>query len=107
LGVDEKTINEHGAVSHECAREMAIGAKRVGKSDFGLSITGIAGPGGGSPDKPVGTFYVGLATPDEVIARSFLLPGSREWVRTLGAMQSFDLLRRYLSGYRIHGTGQG
>jgi nicotinamide-nucleotide amidase len=106
LGVPAETISEHGAVSHECAREMAVGAKRVGKSDFGLSITGIAGPGGGSDLKPVGTFYVGLATPDEVITRGFLLPGTREWIRTLGAMQSFDLLRRYLSGYRIHGAEQ-
>jgi nicotinamide-nucleotide amidase len=104
LGVSENTIKEKGAVSHLCAREMAVGAQRVGKADIGLSITGIAGPDGGSDEKPVGTFFVGLASKEEVISRGFLLPGSREWVRTLGAMQSLDLLRRHFLGLRIHGA---
>jgi nicotinamide-nucleotide amidase len=83
---------------------MAIGAKRAGGSDIGLSITGIAGPGGGSEEKPVGTFYVGMAHPEGLISRGFLMPGTREWVRTLAAMQSLDLLRRFYSGFTIHGT---
>ena len=104
LGVPVETIRNHGAVSHKCAREMALGARTVGKADIGLSATGIAGPDGGSVDKPIGTFYLGLSTRDATISRGFLLPGVREWVKTLAAMQALDLLRRHLLGYRIYGT---
>jgi nicotinamide-nucleotide amidase len=104
LGVSERTLQEKGAVSHQCAREMAVGARNAGHADVGLSVTGIAGPDGGSSEKPVGTFYLGLATPDVTLTRGFLLPGTREWTRTLAAMQALDLLRRHLLGHRIHGT---
>ncbi|MDQ7783174.1 MAG: competence/damage-inducible protein A [Desulfomonilaceae bacterium] len=103
LGVREQTLIDHGAVSHACAREMAVGASEVADAHIGLSVTGIAGPGGGTPTKPVGTFYLGLAAPDTVLTRGFFLPGHREWVRTLAAMQALDLLRRHMLGYRIHG----
>lgn len=104
LGVSEDTLASFGAVSHRCAAEMAEGARRAGHADIGLSVTGIAGPDGGSTEKPVGTFFVGLSTPQETLTRGFVLPGAREWVRTLAAMQALDLLRRSLSGYRIHGA---
>jgi nicotinamide-nucleotide amidase len=104
LGVSEQTLKEFGSVSHLCAREMATGTCKTARADVGLAVTGIAGPDGGTPEKPVGTFFVGLATPNGVISRGFLLPGAREWVRTLAAMQALDLLRRYLLGYRLHGT---
>jgi nicotinamide-nucleotide amidase len=104
LGVSEGTLREKGAVSHLCAREMAIGAREAGHADVGLSVTGIAGPDGGTPEKPVGTFFLGLATPDVTLTRGFQLPGTREWTRTLAAMQALDLVRRHLLGYRIHGT---
>lgn len=104
LGVSEEIIRNYGAVSHKCAREMALGARAVGKADIGLSVTGIAGPDGGSADKPVGTFYVGLSTRDATTSRGFLLPGVREWVKTLAAMQALDLLRRHLLGYKIYGV---
>ncbi len=107
LGVSDETIRDHGAVSHRCAQEMAIGARRAGKAHIGLSATGIAGPDGGTPDKPVGTFFLGLSTEDATISRGFLLPGIREWVKTLAAMQALDLLRRYLLGYRIYGSEEG
>jgi nicotinamide-nucleotide amidase len=103
LGVSEETLLRHGAVSHRCAEEMATGARIAGGADMGLAVTGIAGPDGGSPEKPVGTFFVGLATKDTTLTRGFLLPGTREWVRTLAAMQSLDLVRRFLLGLRIHG----
>jgi nicotinamide-nucleotide amidase len=103
LDVSDKTLLDHGAVSHECAREMAVGARLSGASEAGLSVTGIAGPDGGTAEKPVGTFYIGLATSDVTMSRCFVLPGTREWVRTLAAMQALDLLRRYLLGYTIHG----
>jgi len=103
LGVPAQTIQTHGAVSHRCAHEMAAGARKVGNADVGLSVTGVAGPDGGTPAKPVGTFFLGLSTSDMDMSRGFLLPGHREWVRTLAAMQALDLLRRHLLGYRIHG----
>ncbi len=83
---------------------MAEGARRAGNAVIGLSVTGIAGPEGGTSEKPVGTFFLGLATPETVITRGFLLPGTREWVRILAAMQALDLLRRHMLGFRIHGT---
>lgn len=104
LGVSEHTLRTHGAVSHQCAQEMAVGARRATQADIGVSVTGIAGPDGGTPEKPVGTFYVGLAAPDLMTTRGFLLPGQREWVRTLAAMQALDMVRRHLLGYRLHGT---
>ncbi len=104
LGVSEETLRIHGAVSHRCAREMALGAARVGGAMVGLSVTGIAGPDGGSPEKPVGTFFIGLVTPETTLSRGFLLPGQREWVKTLAAMQALDLLRRHLLGLRMHGS---
>ena len=97
-------LREYGAVSHQCAREMAIGARSVGFADIGLSVTGIAGPDGGTPQKPVGTFYVGMATADGVLSRGFLLPGPRDWVKTLAATQALDILRRSLTGISLHGT---
>lgn len=104
LGVSGETLSNFGAVSPRCAREMAIGARAAAAADVGLSVTGIAGPDGGTPDKPVGSFFVGLATSDGVVSRGFFLPGERGWVKTLAAMQSLDLLRRYLLDLRIHGT---
>jgi nicotinamide-nucleotide amidase len=107
LGVSEDTIRDYGAVSHRCAQEMAVGARRAGKADIGLSATGIAGPDGGTSEKPVGTFFLGLSTEEHTISRGFLLPGTREWVKTLAAMQALDLLRRHLLGYRIYGSEEG
>jgi len=107
LGVSEQTLRKHGAVSHRCAREMAEGAGRASNADIGLSVTGIAGPDGGTPEKPVGTFFVALALPDATISRGYRLPGLRDWVRTLAAMQALDMLRRHLLGYRIYGTEEG
>jgi nicotinamide-nucleotide amidase len=103
LGVTQDTLTNRGAVSHQCAAEMAIGARRTANADVAVSVTGIAGPDGGTPEKPVGTFYIGLATPDAVLTRRFFLPGDRSWVRTLAAMQGLDMLRRRLLGLRIHG----
>ena len=103
LGVSEKTILNHGAVSGQCAEEMAVGARRIARASVGLSVTGIAGPEGGTESKPVGTFFVGLAVEDVVLSRRYFLPGERAWVKNLAAMQSLDLLRRYFLGYRLHG----
>ena len=81
LGVAHETLEKHGAVSSECAEEMACGARRVYGADVAMSVTGIAGPGGGSEGKPVGTVWFGLATKDgaETFRRRF--DGDRAAVR--------------------------
>lgn len=104
LKVAPATIAEYGAVSHECAKSMALGARLAGSSAIGLSVTGIAGPDGGSPDKPVGTFFIGMSTEEHLISRRYLMPGKREWVKNLAAMQALDLLRRSFLGLRLHGS---
>ena len=81
LGVSHKTITEHGAVSEECAREMAEGSKRIFTSDVALSVTGIAGPGGAVPGKPVGTVWFGCASSEGTSAFKCLFEGSRSEVR--------------------------
>ena len=81
LGVDPMAIAEHGAVSEPVAAQMADGIRRSLKADWGLSATGVAGPGGGTPDKPVGLVWIGLAGPDGVEARRIDRPGGRSNVR--------------------------
>lgn len=104
LGVSEAVLNEHGAVSEQCAREMADGARRISGSRFALSATGIAGPTGGSPQKPVGTVFVGLSTPSVTIVRKIFFPGTRHQVRQITAMTALDMLRRHLLGLPVEGT---
>jgi len=77
LGVPETIIQEHGAVSEQTARAMAEGVRRIAKTTFGLSTTGIAGPTGGTPEKPVGLVWVGLATPEQITAKRFFFTNDR------------------------------
>ena len=81
LGVHEATLAFYGAVSEEVVREMAIGALLAAKADYALSISGIAGPGGGSEEKPVGTVWFGLADKQHIWARQAHFGGSRSEVR--------------------------
>jgi len=81
LGVNEETLATHGAVSEECAREMAEGVRRLMGADIGISLTGIAGPGGGTAEKPVGTVYLGVSGKNETYALLLSLSGDRERVR--------------------------
>lgn len=81
LGVPAKVLNAVGAASEETAQLMAVGAKRALNVDFALSITGIAGPSGGTDEKPVGTVYLGIAGKDSVFAISRIFEGSRREVR--------------------------
>jgi len=94
LGVDPALLAEHGAVSEPVARAMAEGARTRFGATYGLSVTGIAGPGGGTPEKPVGLVWLGLATPDGVQARRLQVPGDRRWVRARTAQLALDWLRR-------------
>jgi len=96
LGVDLKLIERYGAVSEPVARALAEGARMRTRSTFALSTTGIAGPTGGSPGKPVGTVYVALASLDQTIARKFFFPSDRETFKELAAQAAFDLLRKKL-----------
>jgi len=92
LGVPRSVIQEHGAVSPQTAKAMAIGCHNLFKCDIAVSITGIAGPGGGSVEKPVGLSYVGLAKEDKVISRKFQLHGSRKQNRESLVKAAMELI---------------
>jgi nicotinamide-nucleotide amidase len=101
VGVPAALIERHGAVSHEVAMALADGAIARFDSDLGIGITGIAGPGGGTPGKPVGTVCLSVAARSgERIDRSVFIPGDRESVREHSTTISLHLLRRLLSGPR-------
>ncbi len=99
LGVEAATLQEHGAVSSQVACEMALGVKSRLGTTWGLSITGIAGPDGGSAEKPVGLVYIGLAGPESQVESSVWRFGenrSRDWIRHLSMSTALDQLRRKL-----------
>jgi len=98
VGVPPETIAGHGAVSEPVARAMAEGVRRTLGSDWGVGITGIAGPGGGTEEKPVGTVHVAIAGPrdGEVEHRKLRLPGDRDRVRRFSAQIVLEMLRRRL-----------
>ena len=98
LGVDPKTLEQHGAVSEPIASQMAAGALNRTQSDFALSITGIAGPTGGTPAKPVGMVCIALATGTTVKVRTFNFPGDREMIRDRSAKMALAMLRYHLLG---------
>jgi nicotinamide-nucleotide amidase len=99
LGVSPELLRAHGAVSAETAASMAEGALRVARADIAVSITGIAGPGGGTEDKPVGTVFFGLARKGEpTITRHRTLPWGRDRVQTLSAYVALELVRRAVLG---------
>jgi nicotinamide-nucleotide amidase len=95
LGVKPETLADFGAVSEPTAREMAEGAKRVCGSTVAVAITGIAGPGGGTPDKPVGTVCFAVCGPGTTRTSTKLFAGNRERVRVAAAYYALDLARRY------------
>jgi len=97
LGVDPKLIEQRGAVSEEVARAMAEGARKRAGSIYGLATTGIAGPDGGSEEKPVGTVYVALADEKETKVRKLFFPSDRETFKQLVAQLAFEMLRRKLT----------
>ncbi len=94
LGVPAAMLEEHGAVSEPVACAMATGVRKLAGSTFGIGVTGIAGPGGGSEEKPVGLVYIALADEDSVTARKFIFPGDRQFIRILSVNAALDLLRR-------------
>lgn len=99
LAVDEELLARHGAVSEPVARALAEGARRRFGAELGVGITGVAGPGGGSEEKPVGTVHVALAGPGEAIEhRRLRFPGDRERVRWFAAQGALEMVRRRLLG---------
>ena len=96
LYVDPELIQTHGAVSAEVAEAMAEGVRRRAGADFGISVTGIAGPGGGSEDKPVGLVYIALADDAHTEHRKLQIPGDRHLIRWRASQAALDLLRRRL-----------
>jgi competence/damage-inducible protein CinA-like protein len=100
LDVPAELLAEHGAVSPEVATAMAEGARARLRADVAVAVTGVAGPAGGTPDKPVGRVYLHAVGPDAAIARMLDLPGEREQVRVRATVTALHLLRALLTGSR-------
>ena len=96
LGVSPKTLETFGAVSEETALEMCDGVKKLANADVGISVTGIAGPDGGTLEKPVGTVWIGVCTQNTHKAFKFLFEGNREEVREQTAVMALALAEKYL-----------
>lgn len=96
LGVNKSTLENYGAVSSETAEEMVSGITKTSGADIGISTTGIAGPNGGTEEKPVGLVYVGLSIKGEIIIEKLNLSGSRQKIRGRATKMALDLLRREL-----------
>ncbi len=93
LGVSAEILSTHGAVSRECAEAMAMGALKNSNADIAVSVTGIAGPSGGSDQKPVGLVYIGVATlAHHSFVKEYNFAGSRQDIRKQAAMESLNLL---------------
>jgi len=96
VGVSEETINRYGAVSPQVAEEMAEGGRRLLNVDICVADTGIAGPGGATPGKPVGLFYIGLSHRDGTFSRKHIFSGTREENKQSAAETALQWVRKYL-----------
>ena len=94
LGVRAETLAAHGAVSEPVAREMAEGARERNGADYALAVTGIAGPAGGTPEKPVGTVFIALATAQKTVVLHPVNRFDRETFKYVTSQQALELLRR-------------
>jgi nicotinamide-nucleotide amidase len=97
-GVPAEMIDTHGAVSAEVARALAEGIRRRTGAALGIGVTGVAGPGGGTPAKPVGTVHIALAAKGHTIERGLMFPGDRERVRWQASQSALDMVRRHFLG---------
>jgi nicotinamide-nucleotide amidase len=102
LNVPEEMIRDHGAVSEQVARAMARGVRSIKESDFGIGVTGIAGPEGGSDEKPVGTVFIALNWGEDDYCSSFLFPWDRLHNKIVIATCALDILRRKLLGFDLY-----
>ncbi len=106
LGVNKQTLEKYGAVSRETAAEMAEGIRKRLKTNIGISITGIAGPDGGTVEKPVGLVYIGLSSEKGTLTKELRLSGNRKRIRTVTVLHAFDIIRRHIIGLEIDIGGQ-
>ena len=100
VGVNIDTINQHGAVSHQVAEEMAQRGRKILAADICLADTGVAGPGGATPEKPVGLFYLGLSHRGGTYSQKHIFQGSREQNKVSAAEASLIWLKEYLIGLK-------
>lgn len=110
LGVPAALLEAHGAVSEPVARAMAEGVRAVSGSDIGIGITGVAGPTGGTPEKPVGLIYIALSAGERTFVRKMTPPGrvhSRIWLRERAASTALDMVRRHLCGLPLEPADPG
>jgi competence/damage-inducible protein CinA-like protein len=98
LSVREETLKEHGAVSEQCVLEMAAGARQRARADVGIATSGVAGPDGGTPERPVGTVCIALVAEGVNVSRRYQLRGPRDWVKLLASQVALDWLRRHALG---------
>lgn len=98
LQVPDEILRQDGAVSRACARAMALGIRHSAGTDLGLAVTGIAGPDGGTPEKPVGTVFLALSAADQERVQGYRFSGDREQIRRISACMALEWLRRYLAG---------
>ncbi|MGE4492277.1 MAG: competence/damage-inducible protein A [Syntrophotalea sp.] len=98
LQVPDEILRQDGAVSRACARAMARGIRQSAGTDLGLAVTGIAGPDGGTPEKPVGTVFLALSAADQERVQGYRFSGDREQIRRISACMALEWLRRYLAG---------
>ena len=96
LGISPGKLEKYGAVSAEIAEEMASAVKKITGTKIGLSVTGIAGPGGGSVNKPVGLVFCGLSTGIKTISKSFYFSGDRDSIKFQASQMALDILRTFL-----------
>jgi nicotinamide-nucleotide amidase len=116
LGVDPYLISTKGAVSSDVAEAMALGVKRSTGADIGVSVTGIAGPSGGTEEKPVGTVFIGMAYDDDrgakgigseiVVSQGYRFTGDRGRIRLISSEMALEWLRRYLLGEKVSAIGE-
>lgn len=101
LGVSEKTLKDHGAVSEQCVLEMAAGARQRANADIGIATSGVAGPDGGTAERPVGTVCIALVAEGVSASRRYQMRGNREWVKLLTSQVALDWLRRHALGLPV------
>lgn len=94
IGVKEETLMKYGAVSEQTAREMVAGALRAAEADMAVAITGIAGPGGGTKEKPVGLVYIACGSAEDIVVERCLFDGSRSEIRQASAEHALEMLYR-------------
>ncbi len=96
MQLSERLISKKGSVSEEVARRMAISVRLIGRSDYGVGITGIAGPTGGSKRKPVGTVFIAISSKNKTICRKFFFKGGRTKIQQVAALSAISLLKSFL-----------